>query len=123
MPAKTNDWITRITEEVIHRVPDLGAKDKEHLREGLIRNAFTKIMLHSQANAYDTSWDSILVDCVVTLYNYLGEEGSISRAAGGVSDTYACSNVLATLLASSIPHYIRPTGYVYSKTRFDYPTD
>lgn len=120
MDCKDN-WLTQITKKVIHRVPDLAFQKNEQLREDLINDAFTQIMIHSQANSYERQWDNLLVNCVVTLYNYLGTEGSVSRTADGISDSYDSSNILSPLLSRNIAPYLRPAGYVYSKTRFDYP--
>lgn len=113
------NWITKIKEKILRRVPDL--KDNEELLNDLIDDAFTQIILHANANAYDRKWDNILVTCVVTLYNYLGVEGSTHRSANGISDDYESSNILSPILSRNIVSYIKPIGYVFPNTRFDMP--
>jgi hypothetical protein len=112
-------WITNIKSKVHTRVPEL--KENQDLCESLIDDAFTQIILHTNATAYRKEWDNILVNCVVILYNYLGVEGSKSRSANGVSDTYDSSVILAPTLASKLPYFIKPVGYVFPETRFNMP--
>lgn len=116
-------WIERINAKVQRRVPELAHTENQQLLQDLIDDAFTQIILHSNANEYNMAWDNILVNCVVTLYNYLGMEGSISRWASGIRDEYSSSNILSSILSNNIPPYIRPSGYKYKSTRFEQPID
>lgn len=113
------DWITNIKNKICTRVVEL--KDKQELLSDLVDDAFHQIMRHSNASAYKREWDNVLVNCVVTLYNYLGVEGSTHRSAGGISDDYESSNILSPILSRNIPTYIKPLGYVFPDTRFDMP--
>lgn len=113
------NWLANIKRKVTLRVVDLN--DNEELLTSLITDAFYQIMLHSNASSYKKEWDNILINCVVTLYNYLGVEGSTHRSAGGISDDYESSNILSPILSRSIPTYIKPVGYSFPDTRFDMP--
>lgn len=121
MAAEQKSWLTRITERIIHRVPELGLEKNVHLREGFIDTAFTQIIVHANANKYELRWDKDLVECVVRLYNYQGLEGSTERTADGVSDSYDGPDILSPYLSRNVQQYIRPVGYQYSSTRFEYP--
>ena len=113
------NWKTNITKRIVTRVPEL--KENTELLNELLEEAFVDIMNHSQATSYNKSWDSTLVTCVVTLYNYSGMEGSTNRSANGVSDTYESSDILSPILSRKIPHYIKPSGYTLPDTRFNMP--
>ena len=121
MADTPTNWIERINAKVQRRIPELAEESNHQLLQDLIEEAFTDIINYSRADKYDTSWDNTLVKCVVTLYNYLGTEGSIYRSFNGIRDEYGSSDILSTILARNIPQYIKPTGYKYSNRRFDYP--
>lgn len=112
-------WKTQIKKKIFLKVPEL--KENNELCETLIEDAFSQIMLHTQAVSYKKDWDNVLVTCVATLFNYLGLEGSIQRSANGISDSYESSNILSSILSRSLPHYIKPVGYVFPNTRFNMP--
>lgn len=114
-------WSERINEKVVHRVPELGETDKVSLRQQLIDDAFVQIMDYSNANVYNPKWDNLLVNCVVTLYNYLGTEGSDVRVVDGIRDEYNSANILSPLLSRNLTQIIRPIGYIYSSNRFNMP--
>lgn len=117
-------WYEKIVGKVKRRIPQIDDfENGEFLLEDLIEDALTQIVIFANANAYDKKWDNLLVNCVVTLYNYEGQEGSTSRDANGVNDTYSSSSILSELLSSNISPYIRPCGYGYSSNRFNLPTD
>ena len=114
-------WKTKIEKKITNRVPELNSNKNKALLDDLIDDALAQIVIYENASSYNTRWDNLLVNCVVTLYNYLGNEGSISRDANGVNDTYSSSSILSELLSRNITPYIKPTGYQYPSTRFDYP--
>lgn len=114
-------WKNKIEKKITSRVPELGESKNTDLLEDLIDDALAQIVIFENASYYTTKWDNLLVNCVVTLYNYMGNEGSISRDANGVVDTYSSSSILSELLARNITPYIKPSGYVFPATRFDYP--
>lgn len=114
-------WLTKITAKIYRRIPELATANDTLLVDDLIDEALTEIVKYANATAYSTEWDTLLVKCVSTLYNYMGVEGSIKRQANGVSDTYNSSNILSELLSRNICPYIRPVGFVYPSTRFDMP--
>ena len=117
-------WLEKISGKVKRRIPQIDDyEDGEYLLEDLIEDAVCQIVTYANANAYDKKWDNLLVTCVVTLYNYQGQEGSTSRDANGVKDVYSSSSILSELLAANIAPYIRTSGYVYKTDRFDLPTD
>ncbi len=117
-------WLEKITGKIKRRIPQIDDfEDGEFLLEDLIEDAVCQIVSFAHANAYDKKWDNILVNCVVMLFNYEGQEGSTSRDANGVKDVYSSSSILSELLAANIAPYIRTSGYVYSSNRFDLPTD
>lgn len=114
-------WSEKINERVVHRIPELGQENNVQLRQQLIEDAFSQIMIYTKANSYKREWDYILVNSVVILYNYLGTEGSTTRSVDGIRDEYGTSDILATYLSGNLPQYIRPIGYAYSDSRFDLP--
>lgn len=114
-------WKERITEKICVRIPEL--REHENLLEGNLANAFEQVMLHTNADKYNTNWDNTLVDCVVLLYNYSNVEGSIQRTNGGVSDSYESSNILSSVLSRRLPKYLKPVDYVFSDERFEMPKD
>lgn len=114
-------WIDDITEKVVRRVPDLGEEDNELLCEDLITESFNAIVSYSKANAYKKEWDSVLVRCVAALYNNIGTEGLLARSSLNTGDSFANVDVIAPIIVSSIKQYIKPVGYVYSDTRFNFP--
>jgi hypothetical protein len=115
-------WLERISIKVQRRVPDLSAEHNQGWLNDLIEDAFTQIVRYAKADKYDTAWDNLLVSCVVALYNYSGMEGSTSRSADGIRDVYESSNILSQLLSRNITPNIKPSGYKFSPTRFDFPT-
>ena len=117
-------WLEKITEKILRRIPQIvDFEDGRFLLQDLIEDAACQIVTFAQANAYDKKWDNLLVNCVVTLFNYEGQEGSTSRDANGVKDVYGSSSILSELLAANIAPYIRPSGSTYNSNRFDLPTD
>lgn len=116
-----SEWLEKIERKVQRRVPELCNDKNKDLLDDLIEDAFQQIVIHANADAYNKAWDNILVNCVVTLYNYLGNEGSLHRSADGVSDTYDSSNILSQILSRNIPSYVKPAGYTFSATRFNMP--
>ena len=115
-------WYEKIVGKVKRRIPQIDDfEDGEFILEDMIEDALTQIVDYANANSYEKRWDNLLVNCVVTLFNYEGNEGSSSREANGVKDTYNSSAILNELLTSQITPYIRPTGYVYSENRFNMP--
>ena len=114
-------WLTRITEKITRRIPELNnAETNEHIND-LIDTAVRTIVTFANANSYNTEWDYLVIECVVRLYNYEGLEGSIERKANGITDIYESSDILASFLSKNIVPYIRPSGYNYAITRFDLP--
>ncbi len=114
-------WKDIILKRVYIKVPEL--KENQDLAQELIESAFSAIMIHSQAISYKKDWDNTLVNCVSILYNYLGVEGSTHRSANGIVDEYESSHILSPILSRDIPHYIKPSGYVFPSSRFDMPKD
>lgn len=121
MAETNNAWLTKITGKITRRIPNLNTSENNERISDLIETALCQIVNYENANSYNTKWDYLLVECVVTLYNYEGVEGSIERRANGVYDVYESANILSPLLARNISPYIRPSGYVYSNNRFDLP--
>jgi hypothetical protein len=113
------DWKTKITAKIQRRVPEL--VDNSLLLEDLLEEAFVSIMRYSNASAYNKEWDSLLVTCVVTLYNYMGMEGSTERRANGIVDFYETSSILTPILSRNITPCIKPLGYVFSEDRYKFP--
>ena len=114
-------WLERISLKVQRRVPDLSAEHNQGWLNDLIEDAFTQIVTYAKADKYDTAWDSLLVNCVVALYNYSGMEGSTSRSADGIRDVYESSNILSQLLSRNITPNIKPSGYKFNPNRFNFP--
>lgn len=116
-------WKDDITDKIIRRVPELDGTANEDLLDDLIEDAFRSIMNYSKANVYKKEWDSVLVRCVAMLYNNIGMEGSTSRNSLSTYDTFDSTDIIGSFIQANIPQYIRPLGFKYSETRFDYPTD
>lgn len=114
-----SNWLSKIQKRVISRVPEL-SENQELLNE-LITEAFEGIMNHSNASSYKQEWDSTLVKCVITLYNYSGVEGSTRRTANGVTDQYESSDIISPILSRNIPHYVKPVGTVLPSSRLKMP--
>lgn len=112
-------WLSTIKKRITTRVNEL--ENNTELLEDLIRQAFDEIMNYTHANSYNVSWDSCLVKCVITLYNYSGVEGSKKRSANGIDDEYESSSILSDILSKELPYYIKPIGHIYPSTRFKYP--
>lgn len=112
-------WIEDIKSQVYRRIPDL--KDNELLCSDLIDDSFMAIMLYSKANKYNKEWDKILVRCVAMLYNTIGVEGSVYRSSISTIDTYESTDIIAPFIQANIVQSIKPVGYKYPDTRFDYP--
>lgn len=112
-------WIDDITDMVYRRVPEL--EEQEELCEDLISDAFYAIMNYSKANSYEKKWDRTLVRCVAMLYNTIGAEGSTYRSSLDTIDTYDASDILASFIQANVQQYLRPSGYTFSETRFNYP--
>ena len=121
MSQAENKWLTKITEKVYRRIPELNTVETNLHLNDLIEEALAQIVRFANANKYSTEWDYVLVECVIRLYNYEGVEGSTQRKANGVEDIYESSDILAPYLSRNIVPYIRPSGYVYSANRFDLP--
>ena len=116
-----NAWLTRITERIYRRIPDLNTVETNLHLNDLIETALRQIVVFANANSYSTEWDYLLVECVIRLYNYEGMEGTIERKANGVNDVYESSDILSPYLSKHIVQYIRPCGYVYNANRFELP--
>lgn len=116
-----NKWLTRITEKISRRIPELNTVDTNLHLNDLIEEAVYQIVSFANANSYSKEWDYVLVECVIRLYNYEGVEGSISRKANGVEDVYESADILAPYLSKNIVPYIRPSGYSYNPNRFELP--
>lgn len=115
-------WLENITQKIKVRIPEVcNNVNEEQKIQNYISDAFYQIMEYSNADKYDRKWDNLLVNCVVTLYNYDGTEGSVSRNANGIQDTYESSNILSVLLSRNITPYLRRTGHRYPQDRFEYP--
>ena len=114
-------WNDDITEKIVRRIPALGETDNEDLCQDLIEDAFRSIMIYSKADSYNKEWDSVLVRCVGMLYNNIGMEGSTSRESLSTTDTFDSTDIIASFIVRNIPQYIRPSGYSFSPTRFDFP--
>lgn len=121
MSQAENKWLTKITEKVYRRIPELNTVETNLHLNDLIEEALVQIVRFANANKYSTEWDYVLVECVIRLYNYEGVEGSIQRKANGVEDIYESGDILAPYLSKNIVPYIRPSGYVYNANRFDLP--
>ena len=121
MSQAENKWLTKITEKVYRRIPELNTVETNLHLNDLIEEALAQIVRFANANSYSTEWDYVLVECVIRLYNYEGVEGSIQRKANGVEDIYESGDILAPYLSKNIVPYIRPSGYVYNTNRFDLP--
>lgn len=121
MSQAENKWLTKITEKVYRRIPELNTVETNLHLNDLIEEALAQIVRFANANKYSTEWDYVLVECVIRLYNYEGVEGSIQRKANGVEDIYESGDILAPYLSKNIVPYIRPSGYVYNDNRFDLP--
>lgn len=118
------NWEDRVTAR-IKRV--LGIEENETNYDNLIKDyindSFIYIMDYTNAEKFSKSYESTLIECVVTLWRRRGVEGSTSRSAGGVSESYDSSIVVAPIIASHLVQYIRPTNYQYPDTRYDYPKE
>ena len=114
-------WTDDIKEKVVRRIPELGNDENEFLLEDLIDDAFRSIVNHSNADAYKTAWDNVLVRCVAMLYNNIGTEGIVYRSSLDTTDTYDTTNVISSYIQGVIPHYIKPIGHIFPDTRYDYP--
>lgn len=112
-------WIDDINEKVIRKIPQL--ENDEDLCNDLIRDVFNEIIIYSKANTYEKQWDNILVRGVAMLYNNLGTEGLTERTSVSTKDTFDSVDVISNLIQSNIQQKIRPIGYSYSSTRFDFP--
>lgn len=112
-------WIDDIKSAVIRRIPQL--ETQSDLIEDLIDDAFRYIVNYSHDDSYSTQYDKVLVRAVAMLFNNIGVEGSMSRNANGISDSYNSTDVLASFVASNVKQYIRPSGYEFSSTRYTYP--
>ena len=121
MSQAENKWLTKITEIVNRRIPELNTVETNLHLNDLIEEALVQIVRFANANKYSTEWDYVLVECVIRLYNYEGVEGSIERKANGVDDVYESGDILAPYLSKNIVPYIRPSVYVYNDNRFDLP--
>ena len=119
----TMAWKDDITDKITRRVPELGERANEDLLDDLLDDAFRSIIIYSNANAYKKEWDGILVRCVAMLYNNIGVEGSVGRNSLSTYDSFDSTDIIASFIQRNIPQYIRPVGYKYSDTRFDYPED
>lgn len=113
------DWKTRITEKIQRRIPEL--INNNLLLEDLLEEAFYAIVDYANVNTYDKKWDTLLVTCVATLYNYMGMEGTTERRTNGTLDFYDTSSILSPILAARISPCIKPSGYAFSADRFNYP--
>lgn len=117
-------WLERISGKIKRRIPQIDDfEDGELYLDDLIEDALHAIVDYAKADAYDTKWDRLLVTCAVMLFRYDGQEGSLSRSANGVEDTYPSTAILSELLSAEIVPYLRPSGHVYSSTRYNYPTE
>ena len=112
-------WIDNIKEKVKRKVPNLA--NENDLLEDLIDDAFHEIIDYANADRYNTAWDRILVECVVIKYNTIGNEGVISRSGNGISDNFGTAVRTSEVIAKSIPQYLKPCGYRFSVSRYNYP--
>ena len=116
-----NTWEKKILTRIKIRLGiETSDTKKDDLLKEYIRSSFDEIMIHTQSNSYDLSYDTKLIQCVVFLYNKRGLEGVVSRSANGISDNFDIALEIAPILAT-MPIKIRPIGYKYSNNRFDYP--
>lgn len=115
-------WLEKISAKIKRRIPQIDDfEDGELYLDDLIESALCAIVDYAKADEYETKWDRLLVTCAVMLFRYDGQEGSTSRKANGVEDVYPSTAILSEYLAANIVPYLRPCGYVYSSTRYDFP--
>lgn len=116
-----NTWEKNILKRIKVRLEiESSNTKKDDLLKEFIRTSFDEIINHTNSNSYDLSYDSKLIQCVVFLYNKRGIEGVKSRSANGLNDDYDSVLELAPILAT-MKQIIRPSGYKYSRNRYDYP--
>lgn len=116
-------WIEKTTAKIKRRL-DIDDSDAtcDNLIKDYIDDVLREIVEYTNSNGYNTCYDNTLIRCVVALWRKRGVEGSTSRSAGGISDTYLSDDEISSLI-TSLPQIMRPIGYTYSKTRFDYPKE
>jgi hypothetical protein len=116
-----NTWEKKILARIKTRLGIETSNTKnDDLLKDYIKSSFDEIIVHTQSNSYDLSYDNKLIQCVVFLYNKRGLEGVVSRSANGISDDFNIALEIAPILAT-MPIRIKPNGYKYSNNRFDYP--
>lgn len=114
-------WTDDIKEKIVRRVPELGEPANDELCEDLIADAFHEIVKYAHVDAYKKEWDLTLVRCVAALYNNIGTEGLVSRSSLNTADSSTHTDVIAPIIVANVKQYIKPVGYVYSDTRFNFP--
>ena len=82
-----NTWEKKILARIKTRLGIETSNTKnDDLLKDYIKSSFDEIIVHTQSNSYDLSYDNKLIQCVVFLYNKRGLEGVVSRSANGISD-------------------------------------
>lgn len=114
-------WIDRIKARIINRVPQLKDYKSDALVTELISSCFVAIINYSNANKWNTSWDGVLVESVILLYNKLGNEDVSSRSVNGIADKYISEVIYAPNITRHISQALRPVGYQYCKNRYGMP--
>lgn len=114
-------WIDDIKERIVRRVPELGESANDELCDDLVAEAFNEIVNYAHVDAYRKEWDLTLVRCVAALYNNIGIEGLLSRSSLNTGDSLSHADVIAPIIVANVKQYIKPVGYVYSDTRFNFP--
>ena len=118
------EWIDKVTAKIKRRIGiEESDTNYDNLIKDYIEDTFMEIINYTNANSFNKSYEPTLVDCVVALWRRRGVEGANSRSAGGVSESYDSSVVIAPIISSKLPQIIRPLNYSYSSERYEYPKE
>ena len=117
-------WEDKVTTKIKSRLEiDNTNTEYDALIKDYIYDTFVDIINYANADSFRKEYEPTLIACVVALWRRRGVEGTISRSAGGVSEHYDNSVVIAPIISSKIPQIIRPLGHTYPSTRYDYPKE
>lgn len=114
-------WIDTIISKIKKRL-DIEQQNSQYdsLLEEYVQGAFNDIIIHTNSNYYDNSYESTLIKCVIVSWRKRGIEGTTSHTMGDITDSYESSDETSYLI-SKLPVKIRPVGYQYSSDRFNFP--
>ena len=117
-------WEDKVATKIKNRLEiDNTDTSQDSLIKEYIYDTFVEIINYTNADSFKKEYEPTLISCVVALWRRRGVEGTISRSAGGISEHYDNSVVIAPIIASKIPQIIRPLGHIYPSTRYDFPKE